>query len=314
MQFSNKCIKISKDSLESVRRMSLEKQFLELLTHQKRYSEHTVRSYEKDLEMFNVFLSNEHLTFNTFQYQDARNFLSFLYDQGLKKSSVSRKISCLRSFYNYLIRNGHVEKNPFLNVPFPKEEQHLPDFLFENQINELLESLDKNSKMYTRNRAILELFYATGIRSEELLTLTLGRIDLKMGIIKVTGKGKKDRLVPLNEHATDAINKYVEIFKEKIIEHDALWLNHNLRPLTDRGLRYVVNDLMKKSAIQTGLHPHALRHTFATHMLNNGADIRAVQELLGHESLSTTQKYTHLSREQLRREYLNAHPSNRRDD
>ncbi|CAD2076793.1 site-specific tyrosine recombinase/integron integrase [Phocicoccus pinnipedialis] len=294
--------------------MSLEKQYLDLLTHQKRYSEHTVASYEKDLEIFNVFLSKEHLKLETFRYQDARNFLAFLYDQGLKKSSVSRKISCLRSFYNYLVKNSFVQTNPFLNVPFPKEEQHLPDFLFENQMNDLFESLDKDTKMYTRNKAILELFYATGIRSDELLTLSLGRIDLKMGIIKVTGKGKKDRLVPLNEHATEALKEYIDMFKDKIIEHDALWLNHNLRPLTDRGLRYIVNDLMKKSAIQSGLHPHALRHTFATHMLNSGADIRAVQELLGHESLSTTQKYTHLSREQLRREYLNAHPSNRRDD
>ena len=199
-------------------------------------------------------------------------------------------------------------------MPFPKEDQYLPSFLYENQIEALFQSLDKDAKMYTRNRAILELFYATGIRSEELLTLTPSKIDLGMGIIKVTGKGKVDRLVPMNEHATGALQAYMEEFEIEIKNKGALWLNHSLEPLTDRGLRYVVNELMKKSAIANSLHPHALRHTFATHMLNNGADIKVVQELLGHESLSTTQKYTHLSKEQLRREYLSAHPSNRRND
>lgn len=294
--------------------MTLEKEFLELLEHQKRYSAHTIKGYEKDLESFKEFLAQEHLTIETFHYKNARTYLAFLYEKELKKSSVSRKISCLRSFYNYLLEREKVETNPFFSVPFPKEDQYLPSFLYENQIEALFQSLDKDAKMYTRNRAILELFYATGIRSEELLTLTPSKIDLGMGIIKVTGKGKVDRLVPMNEHATGALQAYMEEFEIEIKNKGALWLNHSLEPLTDRGLRYVVNELMKKSAIANSLHPHALRHTFATHMLNNGADIKVVQELLGHESLSTTQKYTHLSKEQLRREYLSAHPSNRRND
>lgn len=243
---------------------------------------------------------------------DARNYLSVLYDKGLKRSTVSRKISTLRSYYHFLIEIDALENHPFLSLPFPKKEKALPTFLYENEINALFESLDQSSRMYLRDKAILELLYATGIRASELITLRTDRIDFNYMIIKVYGKGSKERIVPFNESAKSSLSEYIEHFKTHIDHNDALWLNYRLEPLTVRGLRHVLDMMVKRSSENFDLHPHKLRHSFATHLLNNGADIRAVQELLGHESLQTTQKYTHISKEQLRKTYLNTHPGNQK--
>ncbi len=312
MQLSVKCIKIFKENFLKlgVREINYILEFLDVLNYQKQYSPKTIESYRLDLIEFESFLNREHLTFTTFKASDARNYLVFIYDKDYKKTTIGRKISAVRSFYHYLNERYIVEENPMANVPFPKKESKLPDFLYENQIDDLFQSLDENKKMYSRDRALLELLYGTGIRSTELLNIKLEDIDFDNRLLKVLGKGNKERLVPFNESTKHALIMYIDQFHLDMDRADAFWLNYNLSKLTDRGLRYIVNKIMKESAVKASLHPHTLRHTFATHMLNNGADIRAVQELLGHESLSTTQKYTHLSKEQLRHAYLASHPQN----
>lgn len=250
------------------------------------------------------------MTIADFKYMDARNYLNFLYQRGLKKSTVSRKISALRSFYNFLLDDKIVDNNPFVSLPAPKQEKPLPGFLYENEMTTLFDSLDKDSKMYKRDLAILELFYATGIRASELLTLKPSNIDFNHQLIKVMGKGGKERILPFGEPAKEALNDYIDSNAEAIEKAESLWINHRKGPLTGRGLRYVIDMMVKRSASSRHVHPHKIRHSFATHLLNNGADLRAVQELLGHESLSTTQRYTHISKEQLRKTYLKHHPAN----
>lgn len=285
---------------------------MDRLLYQRNLSAHTIKSYAKDLDEFHDFLKSEGLNVNTFKYMDARNYLAMLYDKGLKRTTVSRKISTLRSYYHFLIEHEEVENHPFLNLPFPKKEKALPIFLYENEIDALFDSLDQSSKMYLRDKAILELLYATGIRASELITLKIDRIDFNYMIIKVYGKGNKERIVPFNESTKSSLKGYIEHFKKFIEENDSLWLNYRYEPLTVRGLRHVLDMMVKRSAQNFDLHPHKLRHSFATHLLNNGADIRAVQELLGHESLQTTQKYTHISKEQLRKTYLDTHPGSQK--
>lgn len=286
--------------------------FLEQLTFQRNLSEHTVRSYRLDIIEFIEYTTKESVDVLNFKYVDARGYLTYLYDKNHKKATVSRKISALRSFYNFLIDANVVESNPFVNLPFPKKEKALPSFLYENEIEMLFDTLDKNSKMYTRDLAILELFYATGIRSSELLSLDRSRIDLNYQLLKVLGKGNKERIVPFNNSAKTALENYIDEFSFEINQSGTLWVNYRGEPLTSRGLRYIVDMMVKKSSAAFHLHPHKIRHSFATHMLNNGADLRAVQDLLGHDSLSTTQRYTHVSKEQLRKTYMEAHPGNKK--
>lgn len=272
---------------------------------------HTVTNYKRDILEFEKFLVTEALSIENFKYMDARNYLNYLYENKLKKSTVSRKISSLRSFYNYLSDRNLVAANPFSSLPNPKQEKPLPGFLYENEINALFDGLDRNSSMYKRDSALLELLYATGIRASELLSLKLTNIDFNHSIIKVTGKGGKERVIPFGEKASRALQDYIEAHGDAIGLCEALWVNHRDGPLTPRGLRYVLDMMVRKSASDFHIHPHKIRHSFATHMLNNGADLRAVQELLGHESLSTTQRYTHVSKEQLRKTYLKHHPANK---
>lgn len=287
-------------------------QFKDQLLYQRNLSQHTVNSYMRDLETFKNFLKTEQLTISSFEYRDARNFLHQLYQRGLKKSTIARKISTLRTFYQFLIGRDEVSTNPFDNLPLPKQEKYLPTFFYENEIEQLFASINQDSKMYVRDLAILELLYGTGMRASELLAITRRSIDFDMQVIRVLGKGQKERVIPFNDRARDALIQYIEYFDKKIPQDESIWLNHRGDILTDRGLRYVLNQLVQKSALNFHIHPHKLRHTFATHMLNNGADLRAVQELLGHESLTTTQKYTHVSRENLRKTYLEFHPGNKR--
>jgi len=270
-----------------------------------------VTNYKRDILEFEKFLEAESLAPEQFRYMDARNYLNRLYEKNLKKTTVSRKISSLRSFYNYLLDRNIVAANPFSSLPNPKQEKPLPGFLYENEISALFEGLDRTSGMYMRDLALLELLYATGIRASELLGLDLSDIDFDHSFIKVQGKGGKERVVPFGSRASRALRDYIEAHRRAIDEGGAFWVNHRGGPLTSRGLRYVLNMMVKRSASDFHIHPHKIRHSFATHLLNNGADLRAVQDLLGHESLSTTQRYTHVSKEQLRKTYLEHHPANK---
>ncbi|MCI2947223.1 tyrosine recombinase XerC [Staphylococcus caledonicus] len=283
--------------------------FLNMLKVERNFSAHTLKSYHDDLIQFNHFLDQELLNLKTFEYKDARNYLSFLYSQNLKRTTVSRKISTLRTFYEFWMTQDESVVNPFVQLVHPKKEQYLPQFFYEEEMEELFNTVAKDSKKGLRDRVILELLYATGIRVSELVNIKLSDIDMSLPGVKVLGKGNKERFVPFGEFCRQSIEQYLNEFKPvQHARHSFLIVNMKGEAITERGVRHVLNDIVKRTAGVTEIHPHKLRHTFATHLLNQGADLRTVQSLLGHVNLSTTGKYTHVSNQQLRKVYLNAHP------
>lgn len=283
--------------------------FLNMLKVERNFSAHTLKSYHDDLVQFNHFLEQELLNLRTFEYKDARNYLSYLYSQNLKRTTVSRKISTLRTFYEFWMTQDETIKNPFVQLVHPKKENYLPQFFYEEEMEALFETVAKDTKKGLRDRVILELLYATGIRVSELVNIQLKDIDMSLPGVKVLGKGNKERFVPFGEFCLQSIEQYLSEFKPiQHTKHSFLLVNMNGAPITERGVRYVLNDVVKRTAGVTEIHPHKLRHTFATHLLNQGADLRTVQSMLGHVNLSTTGRYTHVSNQQLRKVYLNAHP------
>lgn len=288
---------------------TIQEAYLYMLKVERQFSEHTLKSYYDDIVQFNSFLEQEYLNLNTFEYKDARNFLSFLYSKNLKRTTVSRKISTLRSFYEYWMTQDETVVNPFVQLVHPKKEQYLPHFFYEEEMEALFQTVSTDVKKGMRDRVILELLYATGIRVSELVNIKIQDLDMQTPGVKVLGKGHKERFVPFGEFCRQSIEVYLQEFKPKLnSNHDFLLVNMNGAPITERGVRYVLNDVVKRTAGVTEIHPHKLRHTFATHMLNQGADLRTVQSLLGHVNLSTTGRYTHVSNDQLKKVYLNAHP------
>ena len=283
--------------------------FLNMLKVERNFSAHTLKSYHDDLVQFNHFLEQELINLRTFEYKDARNYLSYLYSQNLKRTTVSRKISTLRTFYECWMTQDETIINPFVQLVHPKKENYLPQFFYEEEMEALFETVAKDTKKGLRDRVILELLYATGIRVSELVNIQLKDIDMSLPGVKVLGKGNKERFVPFGEFCRQSIEQYLREFKPiQHTKHSFLLVNMNGAPITERGVRYVLNDVVKRTAGVTEIHPHKLRHTFATHLLNQGADLRTVQSLLGHVNLSTTGRYTHVSNQQLRKVYLNAHP------
>lgn len=283
--------------------------FLNMLKVERNFSAHTLKSYHDDLVQFNHFLEQELINLRTFEYKDARNYLSYLYSQNLKRTTVSRKISTLRTFYEFWMTQDETIINPFVQLVHPKKENYLPQFFYEEEMEALFETVAKDTKKGLRDRVILELLYATGIRVSELVNIQLKDIDMSLPGVKVLGKGNKERFVPFGEFCRQSIEQYLREFKPiQHTKHSFLLVNMNGAPITERGVRYVLNDVVKRTAGVTEIHPHKLRHTFATHLLNQGADLRTVQSLLGHVNLSTTGRYTHVSNQQLRKVYSNAHP------
>lgn len=283
--------------------------FLNMLKVERNFSAHTLKSYHDDLVQFNHFLEQELINLRTFEYKDARNYLSYLYSQNLKRTTVSRKISTLRTFYEFWMTQDETIINPFVQLVHPKKENYLPQFFYEEEMEALFETVAKDTKKGLRDRVILELLYATGIRVSELVNIQLKDINMSLPGVKVLGKGNKERFVPFGEFCRQSIEQYLREFKPiQHTKHSFLLVNMNGAPITERGVRYVLNDVVKRTAGVTEIHPHKLRHTFATHLLNQGADLRTVQSLLGHVNLSTTGRYTHVSNQQLRKVYLNAHP------
>ncbi|MDM5223766.1 tyrosine recombinase XerC [Peribacillus sp. NJ11] len=288
--------------------------FIEYLQIEKNSSHYTIENYKRDIQEFFLFLNEQGIAdITSVEYFDVRLFLTNLYEKKLSKLTVARKTSCLRSFYKFLLREGDVKDNPFSLVSLPKKDQRLPRFLYEKEMKLLFSSLKKDSPIGIRNNALLELLYATGIRVSECCEIKLQDIDLSLGTVLVHGKGKKDRYVPVGRYAQEAIDLYIRTARMEMTSSDAkahvyLFVNFRGDPLTPRGVRYILNELIKKSAADGSLHPHMLRHSFATHLLNNGADIRTVQELLGHSKISSTQVYTHVTKDQLKKVYNASHP------
>lgn len=293
----------------------IQKAFLYMLKVERNFSDHTLKSYRDDIVQFNDFLYQESLDLNDFEYKDARNYLSFLYSKNLKRTTVSRKISTLRTFYEYWMTQDESVVNPFVQLVHPKKEQYLPQFFYEEEMEALFKTVETDSKKGMRDKVILELLYATGIRVSELVHIKTQDLDMKLPGVKILGKGNKERFIPFGEFCKQSIERYLKEFKPlKHVDHDYLIVNMQGQPITERGVRYVLNDVVKRTSGVTNIHPHKLRHTFATHLLNQGADLRTVQSLLGHVNLSTTGKYTHVSNQQLRKVYLNAHPRAKKEN
>jgi len=277
--------------------------FIRYLDIEKNYSQHTILNYRLDLEDFAKFLGE--LALEKIDYLTLRKYLAVLKERNLGNRSVGRRLSCLRSFFRFLTREGYLKTNPILSLSSPKQDKHLPLFLTEGEVTKLIESVFPKDERSLRDRAILETFYSTGIRISELVGLSTEDIDFIGGIIKVRGKGKKERIVPIGDTAVRIIRNYLEKRKK---QSEALFLNKNGKRITTRGVRGIVEKYLRIVGMKQGVSPHTLRHSFATHLLNRGADLRSIQELLGHVNLSTTQIYTHLTTERLKSVYDKAHP------
>jgi len=282
--------------------------FIKYLTVEKNYSVHTLRAYTRDLAQFRNFVtkgkdqaSDALLKVN---YLAVRKYLAMLREENISKTSTGRKLSSLRSFYRFLYRDGYIKENPIIAISTPKRDRKLPNFLSETDIIKLIESPEEDSIASLRDRAILETLYSTGIRVGELVGININDVDSIGGAMKIRGKGKKERLVPVGDKALRAIQVYLGRKKST----KPLFENLRGERLTDRSVRDIIKKYIRKSALALNVSPHTIRHSFATHLLNRGADLRSVQELLGHSNLQTTQIYTHVTTERLKKVYDEAHP------
>ncbi|MEC4730049.1 tyrosine recombinase XerC [Enterococcus hirae] len=288
--------------------------FLRYLIVERGYSEKTREAYEEDLTNFERFLTesgeDDLLKIN---HLDVRVYLSYLTDERYSRNSISRKIASLRSFYQYLLKEEVIKENPFSYVHLKKKNLKLPRFFYENEMQALFDSVKGEKPLDLRNQALLEVLYGSGIRLSECSNLKLAEIDFDSEVMLIHGKGNKERYAPLGSFAQDALQEYFEKGRKVLMDkyhksHDYVFVNHHGEPITPTGIEYVLNQVIKKSSLDSSIHPHMLRHTFATHLLNNGADMRTVQELLGHANLSTTQIYAHVTKESLQKNYRSFHP------
>ncbi len=276
--------------------------FIDFLKKERNYSEHTLRNYRNDIEQFFSYLQEQKI--EKFDKNYVSQYMAFLLKYGFDSRTAARRLSALRTFFKILKKLELIDNNPVVGIKTPKIKKHLPGFLTYGQIKEGFEVSNK------RDKAIMELLYSCGLRAGELVSLNLEDIDFNREEVRVKGKGRKERIVPLGRVAKISIMKYLaERDKQKKPgSPSALFLNFRGGRLTTRSLQRIVNKYLKRLADASGTNPHILRHTFATHLLENGADLRGVQELLGHSSLSTVQIYTHLTTERLKKIYKNSHP------
>ncbi|OGW83684.1 MAG: hypothetical protein A2Z83_08520 [Omnitrophica bacterium GWA2_52_8] len=283
--------------------------FLTYLTTEKNASPHTIKNYQIDLREF--VQNSQKRTIEEVTHLDIRGFLAALKGKSYSKSSISRKIACLRSFFKYHLRENHLQSNPASSVSTPKREKRLPKFLDLQEVTNLLEAPAKNTWEELRDKAILEMLYTSGLRVSELVGLNTDDVDFFSALVRVRGKGKKERIVPMGEKAVKAVQNYINKRPPKE-DYEGLkrplFMNRSGGRLTDRSVRRMILKYARRIALNKEVSPHTLRHSFATHMLDRGADLRSVQELLGHENLSTTQIYTHITTKRLKEAYDAAHP------
>ena len=283
--------------------------FIKHLSDERNYSEHTVKAYRGDLENFRDFLLKEEKKIEDADIATINAYVSTLYGKN-SPASVERKISAVRSFFSYLVRKDIVAQNPAKLVRTPKKEKHLPVFLSVDEVFNLVDVKDpERSPLRVRDRAVLELLYSSGLRVSELAGATLADLSIGEAIIRVRGKGNKERIVPVGSKALSALGEYLDIREELKPVSDRIFLNSRGRGITTRSLARIIKKYGLVSGISKNVSPHVLRHSFATHLLAGGADLRAIQEMLGHASLSTTQRYTHLSVERIMEVYDKTHPN-----
>ena len=287
-------------------------EFLEYLEYQKNYSKYTLINYQKDIETFYVFLREKNIkNIKKIDYKTLRNYLEYLYEKKYTSSSINRHISSLKSYFKYLKRENIIDNNPALLLSTVKKEKKLPKTINTNDIETILLLPDISTPLGARDSAILEMFYSTGIRVSELVKIKISDVELSENRIKIDGKGNKERYVLYGDIIKEKMLKYVKDGRKKLLKEKQskyLFLNKNGDKLTERGVRVIIDNILKKAGEKNHISPHMIRHTFATHMLNEGADLKIVQELLGHENLSTTQIYTHVSNERLKNVFLHSHP------
>ncbi|MBQ7140096.1 MAG: tyrosine recombinase XerC [Bacilli bacterium] len=290
--------------------------FKKYIEFQRGYSTNTIINYENDIKEFLEFLNKENIdNIKNANYSLVRFYLMDLYDKKFSRNSVSRKLSSLRSFFKYLHKENIVEANPFSLVSSPKKEKKLPKFLYNDDIEKVFDVPNLNSSLGQRDMLILEILYDTGIRVSELVNIKLKDIDFDNKSIRILGKGNKERIVLYGSYAEDILNEYMKDGRKRILKeknNEYLILNAKGENITSRGVRLILDNIIKKACLKVHISPHTLRHTFATHLLENGADLLTVKELLGHSSLSSTGIYTHVTNERLRNVYLHSHPRARK--
>lgn len=317
-------------------------EFQDYLVYEKHFSEHTVKCYSADLRQYSQYLGAQNVNAGEAEsgYCDQatatavatdlstqvvqadvntiRAFLAHLNQEGYSKSTSARKLATLRSFYKFLVRRGHVESSPVTAIRTPKQEKRLPLFLSPEQIETLLSCPDTNTMLGSRDRAIMETLYSSGLRVSELVGLNLNDVDFLGEVVHIRGKGKKERLSPIGASALQAIQRYLTFrdadIRKESFDAESLFINKHGNRLSARSVRRKLDKYLLNAGLDPRISPHTLRHSFATHMLNNGADLRVVQELLGHRSISTTQVYTHLTTNRMKEVYHSSHPRQVEDD
>ncbi|MBR3199026.1 MAG: site-specific tyrosine recombinase XerD [Bacilli bacterium] len=281
--------------------------FINYLLFEKKYSDNTIKSYKQDLTEFNNYFKNKNI--NKINKNDIESYIENL-SKNLNTRSVSRNISTLKSLYKYLINNKEINKNPMEMITNPKLKKALPKVLSEEEINKLLDINPKTEFDY-RNKAMIELMYSSGLRVSELINLNITDIDLDNETVRIFGKGSKERIIPLNEYTVRALEIYIKNHRKELFKHgenNYLFLNNHGKQMTRQGFFKIIKNIAKEKNIKTEFSPHTIRHSFATHLLKHGADLRSIQELLGHSDISSTQIYTHVTNEKLKKNYEEFHP------
>lgn len=289
--------------------------FIDYLKLQRNYSKYTCVNYKKDIEEYISFLKYANIKYDKIDYNNCIKYLNYLNHKNNSKSSISRKLSSLRTFYRYLVQNKKVSSNPFLLVSSPKKEKKIPKFISYNNIEEIFNIPNMQTKEGIRERLILEILYGCGIRVSELVNIKIKDIDFSNKTILIFGKGSKERIVSFGEYAEDIMKLYLKDARSAFlsgVKSDYLIVGNKEDKLTTRRIEQIIDNIIKRTSIKLNITPHMFRHTFATHLLDNGCDLLAVQELLGHASLSSTEIYTHVSNEHLRDVYMKCHPRNRK--
>lgn len=285
-------------------------EFLDYISYEKKYSDYTEKNYELDLFKYFEYLDKNNLNYLTVKYKDVSNFTLFLAKQNYKSTTINRIDSSIRSFYNYLELEEKINGNPFKAASNLKVPKRLPNYFKYDEYLTMISVIDKDDYEY-RNRLILEMLFATGLRVSELSNIKIKDIDFSEREIKIMGKGSKERFVFYNKECAIVLDSYLKECRSKLLngkDSEYLFINHLGDKLTDRGIRLIIDKIVKKSCIKSKVSPHTFRHTFATMLLNEGCNIKSVQELLGHSSLGTTGIYTHLTNDEVRFAYMKAHP------
>lgn len=282
--------------------------YLKHLKYERNYSIDTIDGYHSDILEYLLYLEKENKNYLNIKYQDIKSYLIYLNSKQNNSATISRKISALRSFYKYLVNQSYLTNNPFLSVKLPKKEKKLPRFFSYNELEEMFDIPDLSSPLGQRDRLILELLYATGVRVSELVNIKLS--DIRGREIKILGKGNKERYVEFGDYADEILKLYLNDGYQKLNKKNSeyLLLNKNYTRLTDRGVRFILDNIITKTSINKNISPHMIRHSFATHLLNEGCDLLSVQQLLGHASLSATSIYTHITNDRIKEVYFNTHP------